>query len=169
MKAKPAEILAEYGPFPGVDAVAGLTWANDRVWFASGDRLNALDPDSGEVTRSIAVPAHAGTAFDGRHLYQIAEDRIQRIDPETGTSSRQSPPPAAAATAAWPGPRERCGSANIAPARSIRSIPRTAGCCAHSPPTASSPGSPGRTANCGTPPGRTNRANCAASTLLRAR
>ena len=93
MKAKPAEIVAEYGPFPGVDAVAGLTWANDRVWFASGDRLNALDPTSGRVTRTIAVPAHAGTAFDGRHLFQIAEDRIQRIDPETGIVLSTIPAP----------------------------------------------------------------------------
>jgi hypothetical protein len=33
---------------------------------------------------SIDVAAHAGTAFDGRHLFQIAENRIQKIDPETG-------------------------------------------------------------------------------------
>ena len=31
--------------------------------------------------RSIDVAAHAGTAFDGEHLFQIAEDRIQKIDP----------------------------------------------------------------------------------------
>jgi glutamine cyclotransferase len=34
--------------------------------------------------RSIDVAAHAGTAFDGQHLFQIAEDRIQKIDPKTG-------------------------------------------------------------------------------------
>jgi Glutamine cyclotransferase len=34
--------------------------------------------------RSIDVAAHAGTAFDGQHLFQIAESRIQKIDPKTG-------------------------------------------------------------------------------------
>src|SRR6185437_3269801 len=34
--------------------------------------------------RSINVASHAGTAFDGQHLFQIAEDRIQKIDPQTG-------------------------------------------------------------------------------------
>ena len=32
--------------------------------------------------RAIEVPAHAGTAFDGRHFFQLAEDRIQKIDPD---------------------------------------------------------------------------------------
>jgi streptogramin lyase len=83
MKHAPAEILREYGPFPGIDAIHGLTYDGRRVWFASGDGLNVLDPDTGAVTRAIAVPAHAGTAFDGRHLFQIAEAVIQKIDPET--------------------------------------------------------------------------------------
>jgi glutamine cyclotransferase len=84
MKRDAAEILREYGPFPGVDQVAGVTFDGRHVWFASGDRLNALDPASGEVVRSVDVAAHAGTAFDGRHLFQIAEDRILKIDPTNG-------------------------------------------------------------------------------------
>jgi glutamine cyclotransferase len=84
MKRARAEILREYGPFPGVDKVAGVTYDGEQVWFASGDKLNALEPASGNVKRSIDVAAHAGTAFDGRYLYQIAEDRIQKIDPESG-------------------------------------------------------------------------------------
>ncbi len=84
MKQSAADILREYGPFPGADHVAGVTYDGEHVWFASGDRLNALDPASGETVRSIEVAAHAGTAFDGRHLYQIAEDRIHKIDPKTG-------------------------------------------------------------------------------------
>ena len=84
MKRMPAEILTEYGPFQGVDSVHGLTFDGQHVWFASGDRLNALDPATGSITRAIAVPAHAGTAFDGEHLFQLAEDRIQKIDPSTG-------------------------------------------------------------------------------------
>ena len=84
MKRAPAEILREYGPFAGAEAVHGVSHDGSRVWFASGDRLNALDPASGEIVRAIEVPAHAGTAFDGRHLFQIAESRIQKIDPQTG-------------------------------------------------------------------------------------
>jgi glutamine cyclotransferase len=91
---KQADIVREYGPFPGVDQVAGVTYDGKNVWFASGDKLNALDPATGKIKRSIAVAAHAGTAFDGRHLYQIAESRIQKIDPETGQVIGSIPAPA---------------------------------------------------------------------------
>lgn len=84
MKQSAAKIVREYGPFAGVDKVHGVTWDGQHVWFASGDKLNALDPASGKTLRSIDVAAHAGTAFDGQHLFQIAEDRIQKIDPQTG-------------------------------------------------------------------------------------
>lgn len=94
MKKQTAEIVREYGPFPGVDKVAGVTYDGSRVWFASGDKLNALDPESGDTVRSLDVAAHAGTAFDGHHLFQIAEDRIQRIDPATGRVLGTIPAPA---------------------------------------------------------------------------
>ena len=90
---KSADIVREYGPFPGVEAVNGVTYDGKNVWFASGDKVNALDPASGKIRRSIAVAAHAGTAFDGRHLYQIAESRIQKIDPETGRVLGSIPAP----------------------------------------------------------------------------
>jgi glutamine cyclotransferase len=93
MKRSAAEILREYGPFAGVDSVGGVSFDGQRVWFASGDKLNAFDPASGETLRSIDVAAHAGTAFDGHHLFQIAEDRIQRIDPETGRVVATIPAP----------------------------------------------------------------------------
>src|SRR3981081_274041 len=84
MKRSAAEITREYGPFPGVDRVNGVTYDGQHVWFASGDKLNAIDPTSGKTVRSIDVAGHAGTAFDGEHLFQIAENRIQKIDPKTG-------------------------------------------------------------------------------------
>src|SRR3954468_1236391 len=93
MKQSAAEILREYGPFPGVDRVNGVTYDGRHVWFASGAKLNALDPSTGAVVRSIDVAAHAGTAFDGKHLFQIAEDRIQKIDPETGKVLATIPAP----------------------------------------------------------------------------
>lgn len=93
MKQSAAEILREYGPFEGIDHVHGLTWDGRQVWFASGEKLNALDPDKGQPVRSIDVAAHAGTAFDGKHLFQIAEDRIQKIDPQTGKVLSTIPAP----------------------------------------------------------------------------
>ncbi|WP_306714201.1 Vgb family protein [Burkholderia dolosa] len=93
MKRSTADIIREYGPFPGVDGVHGVTFDGRHVWFASGDRLNALDPDDGTTVRTLDVAAHAGTAFDGRHLFQIVEDRIEKIDPESGRVVATIPAP----------------------------------------------------------------------------
>lgn len=79
-----AEIVREYGPFADVDSVAGVTYDGENVWFAAGKSLQALDPATGKVQRTIDVNANAGTAFDGAHLYQIFDDRIQKIEPQTG-------------------------------------------------------------------------------------
>jgi glutamine cyclotransferase len=88
-----ADIVHEYGPFPGVEGVHGVTYDGERVWFASGDKLHAFDPASGKMLREIDVAAHAGTAFDGRYLFQIAESRIQKIDPSTGKVLATIPAP----------------------------------------------------------------------------
>ncbi|MGH6995416.1 MAG: DUF5074 domain-containing protein [Stellaceae bacterium] len=93
MKRSKAEIIREYGPFPGVEHVAGVSFDGRYVWFASGDKLNAFDPASGETQRSIAVLAHAGTAFDGQYLFQLADERIQKIDPQTGRVLSTIPAP----------------------------------------------------------------------------
>ena len=88
-----AEIIREYGPFPNVDQVGGVTYDGTHVWYAAGGSLNAMDPSNGESVRSLDVPAHAGTAFDGRHLFQIAEQQIQKIDPATGRVIATIPAP----------------------------------------------------------------------------
>ena len=93
MKRTPAEIVNEHGPFPGVEGVHGVTYDGEHVWFCSGDRLNAIDPKSGALVRTIDVASHAGTAFDGQHLYQIAENRIHKIDPKTGRVLSSIPAP----------------------------------------------------------------------------
>jgi glutamine cyclotransferase len=93
MRRSNAEIIQEYGPFPGADNVAGVTYDGRNVWFASGDKLNAMDPTSGKIARSIEVAADAGTAFDGQHLFQLAEDRIQKIDAKTGQVLATIPAP----------------------------------------------------------------------------
>ena len=88
-----AEITREYGPFPGVDNVGGVTFDGQNVWFAAGDKLMAFDPASGDTVRAIDVAAHAGTAFDGEHFYQIAEKVISKIDAKTGKVLASIPAP----------------------------------------------------------------------------
>ena len=92
MKKSPAEITEEYA-FPGIEAVHGVTYDGSQVWFASGDKINAMDPKSGKTVRAIDAAAHAGTAFDGKHLFQIAEAQIHKIDPKTGKVLSTIPAP----------------------------------------------------------------------------
>ena len=93
MKRTNADVVAEHGPFAGVDSIAGVSYDGERVWIAAGDRLCAVDPDSGDMLRAVGVAANAGTAFDGRHLFQIAEDRIHKIDPQNGRVLATIPAP----------------------------------------------------------------------------
>jgi len=93
MKRTNADVVREYGPFPGVSNVGGVTFDGSAVWMAVGDALKSFDPASGETTRALKVAAHAGTAFDGKHLWQIAEARIHKIDPETGRVLATIPAP----------------------------------------------------------------------------
>ena len=88
-----AEIVREYGPFTGVASVAGVTHDGQRVWAATGTRLIAFDPASGEPTRTLDLACDAGTAFDGTYLYQIAEKRIDKIDPANGNVVASIPAP----------------------------------------------------------------------------
>src|SRR5215213_9062497 len=91
--ARAAEIVREFGPFPGTDRVAGVSHDGRNVWAATGAALIAFDPETAQVTRKLDVPCNAGTAFDGKHLYQIAESRIDKIDPLTGAVVASIPAP----------------------------------------------------------------------------
>lgn len=91
---QPAEIVREYGPFDGAEAVHGVTHDGRNVWAATGAKLIAIDPASGDTARTLELPCDAGTAFDGTHLYQIAEARIDKIDPATGKVLHSIPSPA---------------------------------------------------------------------------
>ena len=93
MKKGKAEVIREYGPFPGCERVNGVTFDGQNAWIAAGDSLVAFDPVSGAQVRSIDVAAQAGTAYDGTHLYQIAEGRIHRVDPQTGRVLGSIPAP----------------------------------------------------------------------------
>jgi glutamine cyclotransferase len=91
--ARAAEIVREYGPFAGADIVHGVTYDGSRVWAATGAKLVAFDPESGEPTRMLDRACDAGTTFDGTYLYQIAEARIDKIDPATGDVVASIPAP----------------------------------------------------------------------------
>jgi glutamine cyclotransferase len=87
------EVEREYGPFAEHGPVHGVTFDGERVWFASGDKLRALDPESGQLTRALEVACDAGTAFDGQYLYQLDQGRIRKIDPRTGRVVSTVPTP----------------------------------------------------------------------------
>jgi len=88
-----AEIVREYGPFAGAGCIHGVTHDGHRVWAATGPKLVAFDPESGQLARTLDRTGDAGTAFDGTHLYQIAEARIDKIDPATGDVVASIPAP----------------------------------------------------------------------------
>ncbi|MBK0391502.1 hypothetical protein [Ramlibacter algicola] len=91
---QPAEIVREFGPFPGAASVGGVSYDGSHVWAATGGLLLAIDPRSGEVTRTLHNAGHAGTAFDGKHLWQIVETRIEKLDAATGAVLASIPAPA---------------------------------------------------------------------------
>jgi glutamine cyclotransferase len=92
-QSQPAEIVREYGPYPGIGNVAGVTFDGARVWFARGEAIAAIDPASGALVREVPVAADAGTAFDGEFLWQIAGARIHKIDPQSGKIVASIPAP----------------------------------------------------------------------------
>lgn len=103
MKRSQAQILREYGPFPDVDAVHGVSYDGSQIWFATGDKLINLDPDSGETQRTLNMVANAGTAFDGKFLYKISDGSILKLDPANGRVHATIPAPggAEASGMAW--------------------------------------------------------------------
>src|SRR5579883_2732544 len=93
MKTSPAEIVREYGPFPGVEHVHGVTFDGRYVWFACGDKLHALDPESGAVVGAIAPGGsgdNSGLAWAEGALWvgQHRGRKIHQVDPETGVVLR---------------------------------------------------------------------------------
>lgn len=93
VQSTPADIVREYGPFDGAGRVNGVTHDGRQVWASVGDQIVAFDPASGQTTRTLEHAGDAGTAFDGKHLYQIAEARIDKIDPATGAVLHSIPAP----------------------------------------------------------------------------
>src|SRR5690349_19966709 len=96
MKKKPvtsdAEIVKEYVPVKGTK-VHGVTFDGRLVWYATDDGIVAFDPETEKVARRLAVPAEAGTAWDGEHFYQLAIQEILVVRPTDGKVVRKIPAP----------------------------------------------------------------------------
>ena len=88
-----ANIIHEYGPFADAKQVHGVSYDGRNIWIAGGDKLVAVDAENGNTVRAIDAACHAGTAFDGTHLFQIAENRIDKIDPDSGRVLATIPAP----------------------------------------------------------------------------
>src|SRR5690606_39817890 len=90
---KTAEVIHEHGPFPQVKEINGVTYDGRHVWLATGDRLKAIDPDTGAPGRAVAAACPAGTAFDGKAFYQIDGNEIRKNDPHTRREQATRPMP----------------------------------------------------------------------------
>jgi glutamine cyclotransferase len=103
MNKQTATIVREYGPFADIDHVHGVTFDGHHVWIAGGDKLLAVDPENGTAVREMDVACHAGTAFDGKHLFQIVDDRIHKLALDTGRVIHTIPAPGGGADSglAW--------------------------------------------------------------------
>jgi glutamine cyclotransferase len=88
-----AEIVREYGPFDGAKSIAGVTHDGQRVWAATGDKLIAFDPATGDVLSTIPAPGHgfdSGLTWAEGSLWvgQYRDRKIHQIDPATGAVIR---------------------------------------------------------------------------------
>jgi outer membrane protein assembly factor BamB len=90
---QPAEIITEYGPFPDMQQVNGVTFDGERIWAAAGPHLQSIDPRTGQASTRLPVAADAGTAFDGKHFYQLTAGVIQKLDAKTGAVLSTIPAP----------------------------------------------------------------------------
>jgi glutamine cyclotransferase len=90
---RPAEVIAELDSFDEGVTINGVEHDGRQLWVAIGPELRAVDPETGEVLRTLPVAADAGTTFDGKLLYQLTHDRIDKIDPATGEVVGSLPAP----------------------------------------------------------------------------
>jgi hypothetical protein len=84
MNQSTAEIVREYGAFPGVEHVHGVTYDGENVWFAAGDKLIAIDPASGKTLRRRSVGRTCPNHWRKRTYHQHA-----RSDAETANPAEQ--------------------------------------------------------------------------------
>ena len=92
-----AEIVREYGPFAGADKINGVSHDGRRVWAATGTKLVAFDPASGDM-KVWRAPRGVGpygitTTPSGDVFYaSLAGNHIAQVDLESGKASVIEPP-----------------------------------------------------------------------------
>src|SRR6266436_2854645 len=123
-----ANIVREYGPFPGADSVHGVTYDGQHVWFAAGDKLNAFDPASGTMLRTIDSNRFVTgvTWIDGElwhGTWEGDESDLRRVDPRTGeVLERLEMPPGAGVSGLESdgGDQFFCGGGSSGKVRAVR-------------------------------------------------
>src|ERR1700750_3069432 len=86
MKTSKAEVVREYGPFPGTEQVGGVSFDGKHVWFASTNGLNSFYPETG---RRLATLDVAGRGL-GRRLALVAPSS-RKEDPSDRPGDRSDP------------------------------------------------------------------------------
>ena len=54
MKRQTAEVIREYGPFPGSERVNGVSYDGNQVWFADGSKVQVYYPGVATLARRFA-------------------------------------------------------------------------------------------------------------------
>ena len=127
MKRSRADILREYGPFPGVDGVHGVTYDGQYV-VRVRRQAECARPGARHDVRSLDVAAHAGgvrrppSVPDRRGPHREDRSRI-------GPRARDDPRSRQRRRFRAGGRKARCGSASTANARFIRWTRKRAPCC----------------------------------------
>ena len=88
-----AEIVREYGPFPGVDKVNGVTYDGRHLFQLAEDRIQKIDPTTGQVLATIPAPGRGGdsglTWAEGTlWVGQYRDRKIHQVNPQTGAILR---------------------------------------------------------------------------------
>ena len=161
MKRTAATIIREYGPFPDVTHVRGVSYDGTNIWIATGDTLNAIDTGERENGARARCPRARGNRLRwptpvpdlrGSHPEGRSDDRPRgRYHPDTrrrrlrnGVGGREPLGRAASQTQDPLGrsaDRRDPSHHRVQPFRHRRH--------------------PGSTANSGTAPGNPTKANCA--------
>jgi streptogramin lyase len=93
MKQSTTDILREYGPFPDVGQVNGVTFDGQHLFQLAEDRIQKIDPKTGHVVATIPAPGggdDSGLAWAEGTLWvgQYRDRKIHQVDPQTGATLR---------------------------------------------------------------------------------
>src|SRR6266545_4375875 len=90
---QPAEIVREYGPFPGAPHVHGVSFDGRHLFQIADDRIHKIDPATGRILSTIPAPGggrDSGLTWAEGTLWvgQYRDRKIHQIDAQTGAILR---------------------------------------------------------------------------------